>query len=101
MYTPALLALEDGSLLTVGNNFVTTSTDDGKTWSEPRKIYDGPKPGIPSHGLLLGTRDGVIVLVYMDFSTQVSIVRGWDAVKAQPPPGGRRAPEEDGQRLPP
>ena len=83
--------LEDGSLLTVGNNFVITSTDDGKTWSEPRKIYDGPKPGIPSHGLLLGTRDGVIVLVYMDFSTQVSIVRGWDAVKAQPPQGGRRA----------
>ncbi len=83
--------LENGSLLTVGNNTVTTSTDDGKTWSEPRKIYDGPKPGIPSHGLLLGTRDGAIVLVYMDFSTQVSIVRGWDAVNAQPPQGGRRA----------
>ena len=83
--------LEDGSLLTVGNNFVITSKDDGKTWSGPRKIYDGPKPGIPSHGLLLRTRDGVIVLVYMDFSTQVSIVRGWDAVNAQPPQGGRRA----------
>jgi len=40
---------------------------------------------------LLRTRDGVIVLVYMDFSTQRSIVRGWDAVKAQPPEGGRRA----------
>jgi len=59
-----LVELQDGSLLTVGNNFVITSTDDGKTWSEPRKIYDGPKPGIPSHGLLLGTRDGVVVLVY-------------------------------------
>jgi hypothetical protein len=69
---------EDGSLLTIGNNCVITSKDDGKTWSPPRRIYDGPQPGIPSRGLLLGTRDGVIVLVYMDFSTQVSIVKGWD-----------------------
>ena len=83
--------LEDGSLLTVGHNFAITSKDDGKTWSEPRTIYDGPKPGIPSAGLLLRTRDGVIVLVYMDLSTQRSIVSGWDAVEAQPPKGGRRA----------
>ena len=83
--------LDEGRLLTVEGNSVVTSNDDGKTWSAPRTIYDGPAPGIPSSGVLLRTRHGEIVLVYMDFATQVSIVRGWDAVKAQPPKGGRRA----------
>ena len=91
--TSALIENPDAldRLLTGGNNFVITSQDDGKTWSVPRKIYDGPGPGIPSAGLLLKTRGGAIVLAYMDFSSQVSIVKGWDAARAQPPEGGRRA----------
>jgi hypothetical protein len=37
--------LGDGSLLVIDDNATRVSKDDGKTWSEPRKIYDGPKPG--------------------------------------------------------
>ena len=83
--------LGDGRLLTVRNNAVSTSDDGGATWSKPWPIYDSPKPGVPSRGVLLRTREGAIVLVYMDFSTQKGIVAGWDAVRAKPPPGGRRA----------
>ena len=83
--------LKDGSLLAIGDNAVIVSEDNGRTWSEPHKIHDGPKPGIPSRGVLLRTCDDVIVLVYMDFSTQESIVSGWDAATAEPPEGGRRA----------
>jgi hypothetical protein len=58
--------LSDGSLLTVEGNATLVSTDDGQTWSEPRPIYKGEGPGIPAVGPMLKTRNGVIVLVYMD-----------------------------------
>jgi hypothetical protein len=62
--------LSDGSLLVVEGNATRISRDDGKTWSGPRTIYTGPKPGIPdTSGVLLRTQDNVIVLVYMDMST--------------------------------
>ena len=74
--------LKDGRLLTIDDNATRTSSDDGKTWSEPRAIYDGPKPGIPtSSSVLVRTRDGVLVLVYMDMSTYKW---GWDAAKREP-----------------
>ena len=46
-----LVQLRDGRLLTIEGAATKTSSDDGKTWSAPRKIYDGPAPGIPTHGL--------------------------------------------------
>ena len=60
--------LADGGLLTVKDGGVRRSYDDGNTWSAPEPIYDGPGPGVPSSGLLLRTRDGVIVLVFVDNS---------------------------------
>ena len=64
------LLLDDGSVMTVKGNATLVSKDDGKTWSDPRPIYTGPKPGIPGgRSLLLRTQNGVIVNAYMDHST--------------------------------
>ena len=60
--------LGDGGLLTVRDGAVRRSYDDGKTWSPPHPIYEGPGPGVPSMGLLIRTKSGVIVLVYVDDS---------------------------------
>jgi len=74
--TTPLVELKDGSLLTIDGNATRTTTDEGKTWSEPRTIYDGPGPGIPGNAcLLLKTRSGALVLMYMDMSTYKW---GWD-----------------------
>ena len=74
--TGPFVLLNDGRLMIVEDNAVLTSNDDGRTWSEPRPIYRGPKPGIPYGGKsptnrspLIKTRNGVIILVYTDKST--------------------------------
>ena len=73
--------LSDGSLLTIDGNATRTSSDNGKTWSEPHSIYLGPSPGIPSSAaVLLKSRDGVLVLVYMDWSTYKW---GWDDARRE------------------
>jgi len=65
------VVLGDGSLMVFEGNTTRTSTDDGKTWSEPREIYTGPQPGRPLGNIKsLRTADGVIVLVYMDGENQ-------------------------------
>ncbi len=88
-----IVQLGDGSLLTIegGNPIfdkakrfgaVRISKDEGKSWSEPQTIYDGPEPGIPSDAsVLVRTRNGVLVLVYMDLSTYKW---GWDDEKGEP-----------------
>ena len=88
-----IVQLGDGSLMTVegGNPIfdkekrfgtIRISKDDGRTWSEPQTIYDGPEPGIPSDaGVLVRTRNGALVLVYMDLSTYKW---GWDNAKGEP-----------------
>jgi hypothetical protein len=77
-----VVELSGGRLLKVDGTVCRTSGDDGKTWSPPRKIYDGPPPGIPSSdeasGQLLKTRSGALVMVYMDLSTQQW---KWDAAR--------------------
>jgi hypothetical protein len=79
--------LSDGSLIAIEDEAAEdkglyTSKDDGKTWSKARKVYDGPEPGIPSAaGVLIKTRDGVIVWVYMDMST---MKYDWDKAKNEP-----------------
>ena len=73
--------LKDGSLMIVRGNATGTSKDNGKTWSEPRPIYEGGKPGIPQQGTMLKTREGAIVLVYMDEST---FYWEWDDSRGEP-----------------
>ncbi len=76
---PGLVPLSDGSLMTVVGNAVMTTRDDGKTWSTPRTIFDGPGPGIPSEAcVLLKTQSGAVVIVYMDLST---MKWSWDRAK--------------------
>jgi len=76
-----LAELRDGRLLMVQGNATRTSKDDGKTWSEPRKIYDGPAPGVPCEScVLVRARAGALVLVYMDMSTYKW---AWDAAKGE------------------
>ena len=43
-----MIALADGSLMTVRGAATVTTRDDGKTWSAPRPIDVGPGPGQPS-----------------------------------------------------
>lgn len=62
--------LSDGSLMTIEGNATIRSFDDGRTWSEPCLISDEPGPGRPSSsGVLIKTRDDVIVYVYLDMET--------------------------------
>ncbi len=61
--------LDEQRVMTVENGAAIVSGDDGKSWSPPRKLYDGPPPGVPSSGVLLHTREGVLVFVYTDMST--------------------------------
>jgi len=59
--------LDDGSILTVADNATLVSKDRGRTWSRPRRIYSGTGPGrASSSGVMLKTRDGVLVYAYMD-----------------------------------
>jgi sialidase-1 len=91
------ITLGDGSLMTVRGNATQTSADGGKSWTEPRTIYTGKKPGIPDPGVLLRTREGTIVLVYIDRST---FRWGWNDETGSPDDGVRadvwsiRSPDE-------
>lgn len=77
-----LIQLQDGRLLTIAGTATKTSEDDGRTWSALQKIYDGPAPGIPNpdYSVLLKTRENVLVLVYMDASTEKFV---WDSAKRE------------------
>lgn len=59
----------DGTLLTVVDNEARVSKDNGQTWTKLTTIVEGPGPGIPGGSLLLKTRGGVVVLIYVDIST--------------------------------
>ena len=61
--------LSDGSLLTVGDNATCTSRDEGQTWSRPRRMVRGDGEGLPgTSGVLVHTRAGALVYVYMDLA---------------------------------
>lgn len=59
--------LADGGVLAVDGNGVIISTDDGKTWSERRLVIPADKNmAIRPERAILRTRDGAIVLVFLD-----------------------------------
>lgn len=75
----------DGSLIAVDKNVLRTSTDGGKTWSEGGPEID---PGLNmvanGHcGQILRTRDGVLVILFLDFSHYAF---AWDDEKNAPKP---------------
>jgi hypothetical protein len=66
---------------------VQTSADDGVTWSEPRAIPGLEKSGaLNNTGSLLRTREGRLVLVYMDMT---DFHFGWDSDAVEPSPDAR------------
>lgn len=77
----------DGRLMTAGKNVALVSQDGGITWADLAPIYrgDGPEPptsgpGVPSaHGQLLRTRQGTLVLVWMD-----ERILNWDDATGEP-----------------
>lgn len=77
-----LLLLQDGRLMSIEGTATKTSSDDGRTWSPLQTIYDGPAPGIPNpeYTVLTRTRNGALVLVYMDASTEKFT---WDDAKKE------------------
>lgn len=71
----SMVRLGDGHLLTVKNNTVFISADDGQSWSETGPVYTGKRPGVPDSGLLLQTRDDWTILIYLDSS---ALIWSWD-----------------------
>jgi len=84
-FTNPYLRLKDGSLMVVHGNATRVSKDGGKTWSQPRVMYDKAGvsdvgPGIPcGSGQLLQSKDGVIVVVWRDRRSWK-----WDKAKNEP-----------------
>lgn len=73
--------LADGGLLCLQGNTVSRTADGGKTWSEPKPIYSGDKPGIPGNSVAVRTQRGAIVVVFADGSTYQW---KWDDAKRAP-----------------
>lgn len=73
--------LKSGNLLTIGDNATLTSEDGGATWSEPRPMCKR-RVAVPpcKEGMLVKTKDGVLVYVYMDLK---NFVWGWDEAKRE------------------
>jgi len=81
--TGQFVLLPDNKVLSIGDNVATVSPDQGKTWSVLAPMTDGRKPGIPQGGgaFIVRTRDGAIVVVYMDLST---FHIEWDSIHGGP-----------------
>lgn len=63
--------LSDGSLATVDSAGIRISKDDGGSWSEPIRIHPGVQMGRVGHlGQILRTRDDVLIIVYLDWTTR-------------------------------
>ena len=61
--------LSDGGILCLQGNTASATADGGRTWSEPKPLYDGPPPGVPGNSVAVRTRSGAIVVVFADRST--------------------------------
>ena len=77
------VAMPDGGLLTLDAEALTTSEDDGGTWSDPRPASFGQHPREPASYYLLRARSGVLVLVYLDL---VNCTFSWDDEAGEPKP---------------
>lgn len=77
-YSGPFVELGDGRIFTVEENTTLYSSDEGKNWTDRGKAYTGRKPGIPGSCKLIRTEDGVVVMVYMDYSTAKSSATGWN-----------------------
>ena len=76
---------DDGTLLTVDENVLRTSSDGGKTWSDGGAPIDaGMKIRAHGHvGQIVRAQDGTLVILFLDFSNYVF---AWDDEKNAPKP---------------
>ncbi len=77
--------LADGSLMTIDNQGVRVSQDDGKTWSALQKVCEGLDGlrggGEPASASIVRTSGGALVIVYLDSTTYNF---RWDNATNQP-----------------
>ncbi len=73
--------LPDDRLAIVDSKGFRTSTDDGRTWSEPIPVCPGISDSEPSSHRLVLTRKGTLVLVFLDFS---AFKFSWDNERGEP-----------------
>jgi hypothetical protein len=80
--------LGDGNILAIDGDATRVSKDEGKTWSEPRPLFAaGQGVQVSSERALLRTRDGVLILAFMNMK---DFVFKWDPVLKDAP--GARLP---------
>src|SRR5262249_54431135 len=73
----------DGSMLAIDGDASRFSTDEGKTWSAPRPLFTaGQNMKISPERALLRTRDGALILAFMNYN---DIVFNWDKVRKDAP----------------
>ncbi len=74
--------LGDGSVLAVTSEATVVSNDDGKTWSGPRPLFKKEQNlKVSNERALLRTKDGTLVLVFMNIAEQKW---KWDNIKNEP-----------------
>ncbi len=78
------VVLEDGNLATVDHQGFRVSKDDGRTWSEPTPVCEGLSPTEPASRYLLRTRNGTLVMVYLNFMGRKF---EWDDQRKEPKEG--------------
>lgn len=76
-----LVVLGDGSLMMLDVQGLCTSKDDGKTWSKPQAVCQGLHPTEPAAAYLVKCKSGVLVVVYLDCTTQQFT---WDEKAGEP-----------------
>ena len=75
------IALDDDSLLTIDEEGVKISRDDGRSWSPPISFLPGIKSGEPGSYYVLQAGSKTLVTVYLDFTTYRF---NWDDEKGEP-----------------
>jgi len=75
-----VVTLGDGRLMTIDpkGNATLTSTDGGRTWSEPRVIRAESSPVVPKRGPLIRTRAGTLIFLFQDMA---GLDLRWDEVQ--------------------
>jgi sialidase-1 len=79
--------LNNGDLMALDVDQITTSSDNGKTWSEPIKA--DPAPGTSMHWLaecrnLIQTKNGALICIYEDLKSEKWL---WDSNEKKALPG--------------
>ena len=75
-----VVTLGDNRLMTVlpQGNAIVTSSDQGRTWSEPQPIRTAAEPVLPTRGPLIRTRNGTLILIFQKLAAAAA---RWDEAR--------------------